>query len=63
MTVEALTYTVPEAARLMGVSPTHVWRLIARSEFPEHLILRVGRRTLIPKARLHRWLEGQGDAA
>ncbi len=42
---ERLTYSVPEAARLLGVSPRHLYDLVHDGEVRS---IRLGRRVLIP---------------
>jgi len=42
----AMVVTVPEAARLLGISRTHAYELVSRSELAH---LRLGRRIVIPK--------------
>lgn len=42
----AMVVTVPEAARLLGISRTHAYELVARGELTH---LRLGRRIVIPK--------------
>lgn len=49
-THEPATFSVPEAAALMGISPSAFYRAIHRGELPA---LRVGRRFLVPIAKLH----------
>lgn len=39
------TATVREAAQMLGVSPRHLYELIARGDFP---VVRLGRRRVIP---------------
>lgn len=51
---EALTYSVAEAARLLGVSERHLRNLIGRGELP---VLRLGQRTMIPKVVVARLVE------
>jgi excisionase family DNA binding protein len=46
---ERLTYTVEEAARLCGVSRGVAYQAVAAGEIPS---LKVGRRILVPRARL-----------
>ena len=43
---KAMVVTVPEAARLLGISRTHAYELVARGELTH---LRLGRRIVIPK--------------
>ena len=42
----AMVVTVPEAARMLGISRTHAYELVARGELVH---LRLGRRIVIPK--------------
>jgi len=51
----ALAYTVAEAAQVLGVSRSHLYRVAKRGQGPPRLEL--GSRILFPKAALHRWLE------
>lgn len=57
---EPLTYSVPEAAALIGISEWSAYEAIKRGEFPAR---KIGRRIVIPKIQLDAWLAGQGDAA
>jgi len=41
-----MVVTVPEAARLLGISRTHAYELVTRGELAH---LRLGRRIVIPK--------------
>jgi excisionase family DNA binding protein len=41
-----LTVSVPEAAKLLGISRAHAYELVARNELPA---VRLGRRLLIPR--------------
>ena len=50
MTGEKLTYSVPEAASLLGVSARHLYDLVSAGEFRA---VRLGRRILVPRAALH----------
>jgi excisionase family DNA binding protein len=54
---ERLVVSVPEAARLLDISRTHAYELIARGELPS---IRLGRRILVPLRPLLRLLEGAG---
>src|SRR6516165_3673616 len=49
MTPDQLVYTVPEAAKLLRISPAHAYALVSRGELPS---LRLGRRILIPRCAL-----------
>jgi excisionase family DNA binding protein len=55
--MERLTLTVPEAARLLGVSRMSAYSAVRDGTIPS---LRIGRRVLVPRAGLERLLE---DAA
>jgi len=50
---ERLAYSVPEAARLLGLAPRTAWQLVARGAWP---VVRVGRRTLVRRADLEAFL-------
>lgn len=49
----ALTVSIPEAARMLGISRNLAYLAAARGEIPT---LKVGRRVLVPKAALDRLL-------
>jgi excisionase family DNA binding protein len=49
-----LTYTVEQAARLLGVSMGVAYQLVRDGVIPAH---RIGRRWLIPRKALHAWLD------
>ena len=51
-----LTWTVTEAAKLLGISPTSAYEAARRGELPVRVI---GRRMLIPRAALLRLLGEQ----
>jgi excisionase family DNA binding protein len=55
MSDERLTVTVPEAARLLGLSRMSAYNGIRTGQIPS---IRVGRRVLIPRAALGRLLDG-----
>ena len=52
----ALNFT--EAAELLGVSRPTMYQIAHSEGFPT---VRVGRRVLIPRAGLERWLEAQAE--
>jgi excisionase family DNA binding protein len=54
-----LTYTVDEAARLLGLSRGIAYQYVRDGVIPAQ---RVGRRWLIPRERLHAWLDGKAVA-
>jgi len=51
--VERVTLTVPEAAQLLGISRNEAYLAVQRGELPAR---RIGRRILIPRVALERWL-------
>ncbi|MGE0731160.1 MAG: helix-turn-helix domain-containing protein [Acidimicrobiia bacterium] len=55
-----LTYTVPEAARLLGISRTSAYDCVRRGEIPA---LTLGRRILITRAALEQLLGPLPDPA
>lgn len=50
---QKVTYTVPEAARLLGISRNSLYDAASRGEIPT---LKLGRRLLVPAAALARML-------
>lgn len=56
---EPLTYTVAEAAELIGVSPWTYYEAIKKNELPYR---KVGRRVVVPKVLLEAWLNEKGAA-
>ncbi len=52
---ERLTYTVDEAAQVLGVSRGVAYEQVRSGEIPSK---RLGKRWVIPKAQLHVWLNG-----
>jgi excisionase family DNA binding protein len=46
-----LTYTIPEAAKLIGLSRNQGYELARRGELP---IVKMGKLLFVPKARLHK---------
>lgn len=53
--VERLTVTVTQAAVMLGISRTSAYERVRRGEIPT---VRLGRRLLVPKARLLAMLDG-----
>lgn len=51
------TYTLPEVAAKLGVHPNHVARLVRDDKFPVPVI-HLGRRVVVSKRVLERYLEG-----
>jgi excisionase family DNA binding protein len=56
---DALCVTVDDLCDLLRVSRPTAYSLVHRDGFP---VIRVGRRFLIPRAGLERWLEEQTEA-
>ncbi len=55
--VEVRTYTVEEAAKILGIGRSLAYRLAARGDIPA---LRLGSRLVITKKGLETFLEGKG---
>ncbi len=47
------TLSVPEAARLLGISDKHMWSFIHRREIPT---VRLGGRVMVRKSTLDQWV-------
>ena len=60
MTTEKLTMSAQEAAEALGVSLPILRDLTHREDFPS---LRVGRRVLVSRAGLERWVQEQAAKA
>lgn len=56
---ERLTLTVEEAARLLGISRGSAYDAVHAGELPA---VRIGRRLLVPRQRLHALLGHEGTA-
>lgn len=54
---DRLVYTVDEAATLLGISRSFAYEAVQKGEIPS---MRIGRRILVPKAALERFLAGPG---
>lgn len=52
-----LTYTIPQAARVLNLSDKTVKDLISRKELP---VMRIGRRVLISRKELEEWVATNG---
>jgi excisionase family DNA binding protein len=57
---EATVLTVPEAARILRLSRTFAYQLVAEGELP---CLRLGRRVLIPRSALEAFIENRAVGA
>lgn len=53
---QRLTLTVPEVARLLGLGRNQTYALARAGRLP---VIRLGKRLLVPRAALERWLEEQ----
>jgi excisionase family DNA binding protein len=51
-----LTYTVPEAAALLGISPWAYYEALKRGELPGR---QVGRRWIVSRQRLEEFINGE----
>lgn len=51
-------FGVEEARQYMGVGRTTMYELVRRADFPT---VRIGKRIIIPKESLDRWLETQAN--
>jgi excisionase family DNA binding protein len=58
-TEQRLVYTVEEAAQLLGISRSFAYEAAQRGEIPS---MRIGRRILVPKAALERFLASAAEA-
>jgi excisionase family DNA binding protein len=54
-----LTWTIPEAAKLLGISKDSAYEAARRGELPVRVI---GRRMLVPRVALLRLLDGTREA-
>lgn len=57
--VEKLTVSVPEMAKMVGISKCTAYELIHRAGFP---VIWVGRRAVIPVDGLKEWMKAQTGA-
>jgi excisionase family DNA binding protein len=53
---EPLTYTVPQAAALLGISSWSYYECVKRGELPAR---KIGRRIVVPRVQLEQWLSGK----
>ena len=58
MQIEKATLTVRELSELLGIGLTTAYDLIKKNQF--HTI-KVGRKILIPKVTVNKWLEGDDN--
>ena len=52
------TYTVEEAAEILGIGRNSAYEAVRRGEIPA---IKIGKRVLVPKAALDRMLSGASD--
>lgn len=51
--MEPLTYTVEQAAQLIGISRAAAYEAIKKNEIPHR---KIGRRIVVPRNQLQEWL-------
>lgn len=56
---EPLTYTVAQAAELLGISSWSYYEAIRKGELP---FRKIGRRIVVPRVQLEAWLNEKGAA-
>ena len=54
---DTLTYRIAEVARLLGIGRNSAYEAAKRGDIPS---IRIGKRLLVPRAALHRQLDGDG---
>lgn len=52
--MEKLTYSVSQAAEVMGISKSYAYELVKRKILP---VLEIGNRKVIPKNELEAWIK------
>ena len=55
---DKLCYKVGDLCGLLGISRPTAYELVRRKDFP---VVRIGRRMLVPRAGLERWLAEQSE--
>lgn len=55
---EKLTLSVPEAAEVIGVSPSKMYEVVKIQGFP---LVKLGKRLLVSRKGLERWIEEQAQ--
>ncbi|MGM9617494.1 helix-turn-helix domain-containing protein [Butyricicoccus sp.] len=56
---DKLCYSVPELAKVLGISRPKAYELVKRDDFPS---ITVGKRIIIPASALERWLDENAGA-
>ena len=54
---EALTLSIPKAAKMLGISKYSAYEAVRRGDIP---VLQIGKLRRVPKAQLMRIIEGKG---
>lgn len=54
--MEKLTYSIQEAAELIGISKSYMYELARQGKVP---VLKLGNKRVIPKERFHKWVNGE----
>jgi excisionase family DNA binding protein len=57
---DRLVFTVEEAAQLLGISRSFAYEAVQRGEIPS---MRIGRRILVPKAAMTRFVSGNPESS
>lgn len=53
-----LTLTVEETAEILGISRDLAYKAVNKNDIPN---IRIGRRIIIPRKKLNKWLEGSSN--
>ena len=54
--IDRAVYTIPEVAAILGINLITVYELARNPGFPA---IRIGKRIVVPKEALRRWLDNQ----
>lgn len=57
-TIERKTYSVQEAAKVVGISAPRMYDLVHSQGFPAIFI---GKRIIIPRDKLHQWIDAEAE--
>lgn len=58
--MEKLTLSIPEAAKILGISDSKMYELVRTEGFPTIV---VGKRKLVSRKGLERWVDAQTEKA
>lgn len=58
--MEKLTLSIPEAAKILGISDSKMYELVRTEGFPTII---VGKRKLVSRKGLERWVDAQTEKA